>query len=227
MRVLIVEDEAQLRADVATQLRALGYAVDEAADGDEGLYAGMEFALDAAIVDLGLPGLSGIEVIQKLRAGGKEFPILILTARDSWQDKVKGLEAGADDYVTKPFHFEEVLARLRAMMRRATGWTTDALQFEGMTLDTRGQTLTVADVETELTAYEYKVLEYLMANAGEVVSKTTLGEHVYSEDLDPDSNVLEVLVGRLRRKLDADGTSKPIETLRGRGYRFGLARLQS
>ena len=226
MRVLVVEDETQLREDIASQLRELGYAVDEAPDGDEGLYAGSEYALDAAIVDLGLPGIPGIEVIEKLRAAGKEFPILILTARDSWQDKVKGLEAGADDYVTKPFHFEEVLARLRAMMRRANGWTTDTLHFEGMALDTRSQSLAVAGSEIELTAYEYKVIEYLMVNAGEVVSKATLGEHVYGEDLDPDSNVLEVLVGRLRRKLDADGSLKPIETLRGRGYRFGLARVQ-
>ena len=226
MRVLLVEDETQLREDIASQLRELGYVVDEAPDGDEGLYAGSEYALDAAIVDLGLPGISGLEVIEKLRAAGKEFPILILTARDSWQDKVKGLEAGADDYVTKPFHFEEVLARLRAMMRRANGWTTDTLHFEGMALDTRSQSLAVAGSEIELTAYEYKVIEYLMVNAGEVVSKATLGEHVYGEDLDPDSNVLEVLVGRLRRKLDADGSLKPIETLRGRGYRFGLARVQ-
>ena len=165
MRVLVVEDETQLREDIAAQLRELCYAVDEAPDGDEGLYAGSEYALDAAIVDLGLPGISGIEVIEKLRAAGKEFPILILTARDSWQDKVKGLEAGADDYVTKPFHFEEVLARLRAMMLRANGWTTDTLHFEGMALDTRSQSLAVAGSEIELTAYEYKVIEYLMVNA--------------------------------------------------------------
>lgn len=224
MRVLIVEDEAQLREGIARQLENGGFVVDQAADGDEGLYAGEEFPLDAAIVDLGLPKRSGIDVIEALRARGRTYPILILTARDSWQDKVKGLEAGADDYLTKPFHFEELQARLRAMLRRAGGFSTDVLGFGDMALDTRTQQLTVRGEDVSLTAYEYKVLEYLMMHAGEVISKTVLSEHVYSEDLDPDSNVLEVLIGRVRKKLDADGKLKPIETLRGRGYRFTLAR---
>jgi two-component system, OmpR family, response regulator PhoP len=225
VRVLVIEDEAQLREGIARQLESGGFVVDQAADGEEGLYAGEEFALDAAIVDLGLPKKSGIEVIRTLRADGHNYPILILTARDSWQEKVKGLEAGADDYLTKPFHFEELQARLRAMLRRAGGFGTDTLAFEGMALDTRTQQLRVAEAEIVLTAYEYKVLEYLMMHAGEVISKTVLSEHVYSEDLDPDSNVLEVLIGRVRKKLDPSGRVKPIETLRGRGYRFTLARL--
>ena len=224
MRVLVVEDEQALREDICATLRAQGYVVDEAGDGDEGLYAGTEYALDAAIIDLGLPQRSGIEIIETLRANGRDFPILILTARDSWQDKVAGLEAGADDYMTKPFHIEELQARLRALLRRAGGWSGDVLQFDGAELDTRTQAVQVAGGAIELTAYEYKVVEYLMVNAGEVVSKSTLGEHVYGEDLNPDSNVLEVLVGRLRRKLDPQSVSKPIETLKGRGYRFNLAR---
>ncbi|MEM7407645.1 MAG: response regulator transcription factor [Pseudomonadota bacterium] len=224
MRLLVVEDEAALRDDLVRQLSAEGFVVDAAADGEEGLYAGTEFALDAAIFDLGLPGRSGIDVIRELRANGRDFPILILTARDSWQDKVVGLEAGADDYLAKPFHFEELLARVRALLRRAAGWSTDTLRFDSVELDTRGQTLKVNAASVELTAYEYKVIEYLMLNAGEVVSKATLGEHVYGEDLDPDSNVLEVLIGRVRRKLDPNGDLKPVETLRGRGYRFALAR---
>lgn len=224
MRILVIEDEAQLREGIAEQLEAGGFVVDQAGDGEEGLYAGEEFALDAAIVDLGLPKKSGIEVIQALRERGHDYPILILTARDSWQEKVKGLEAGADDYLTKPFHFEELLARLRAMLRRAGGFSTDALAFDGMTLDTRTQRLIVNDADVTLTAYEYKVLEYLMMHAGEVISKTVLSEHVYGEDLDPDSNVLEVLIGRVRKKLDPGAQVKPIETLRGRGYRFTLGR---
>lgn len=224
MRVLVVEDEDALREDLVRQLTGQGFVVDAAADGDEGLYAGTEYALDAAIFDLGLPGRSGIDVIRELRANGRDFPILILTARDSWQDKVAGLEAGADDYLAKPFHFEELLARVRALLRRAAGWSTDTLRFDTVELDTRSQTLRVDSAGVELTAYEYKVIEYLMLNAGEVVSKATLGEHVYGEDLDPDSNVLEVLIGRVRRKLDPNGDLKPVETLRGRGYRFALAR---
>lgn len=224
MRILVIEDEALLREGIAEQLEKGGFVVDQAGDGEEGLYAGEEFALDAAIVDLGLPKKSGIEVIQALRAGGHDYPILILTARDSWQDKVKGLEAGADDYLTKPFHFEELLARLRAMLRRAGGFSTDTLAFDGMALDTRTQRLAVNDADVTLTAYEYKVLEYLMMHAGEVISKTVLSEHVYGEDLDPDSNVLEVLIGRVRKKLDPGAQLKPIETLRGRGYRFTLGR---
>jgi two-component system response regulator PhoP len=224
MRILIIEDEAPLRERVTAQLREQGYAVDTAADGRTGLYLGQEYPLDAAVVDLGLPDLSGIEVIRRWRAAGRRFPILILTARGRWQDKVEGLEAGADDYVVKPFHTEELLARLRALIRRTGGWTQAVLQCESIALDTGSQQVTLAGQPVEVTAYEYKLLEYLMLHAGTVVSKTELTEHLYQEDEDRDSNVLEVLVGRLRRKLDPNRDLNPIETLRGRGYRFRLER---
>ena len=224
MRVLIIEDEAPLREQVIARLRAQGYAVDAAPDGEEGLYLGQEYPIDVAVVDLGLPGLSGIEVIKRWRQAERRFPILILTARGRWQDKVEGLEAGADDYLVKPFHMEELLARLRALIRRSEGWVQSVLRCETVALDTGSQTVTVAEEAVDLTAYEYKLLEYLMLHAGEVVSKTELTEHLYEEDDDRDSNVLEVLVGRLRRKLDPDRELNPIETLRGRGYRFRLPR---
>ena len=222
MRILVVEDEELLRGQLVKRLQKEGYAVEQAADGEEGLYIGEEFPLDLAIVDLGLPGLSGIELIRRLRGAGKEFPILILTARGNWQDKVEGLEAGADDYVVKPFHVEEVLARLNALLRRASGWSQPVLDFGPISIDTRSQEVRVEGRGVELTAYEYKVLEYLAMHRGEVVSKSTLTEHIYEQDYDRDSNVLEVFVGRLRRKLDPANRYKPIETVRGRGYRFTL-----
>ncbi|MDG4598241.1 MAG: response regulator transcription factor [Candidatus Contendobacter sp.] len=224
MRILIIEDEAALRERVTTQLREQGYAVDSAADGRTGLYLGQEYPLDAAVVDLGLPDLSGIEVIRRWRAAGRKFPVLILTARGRWQDKVEGLEAGADDYLVKPFYTEELLARLRALIRRTGGWTQAVLRCGPIALDTGAQQVTLAGQAVELTAYEYKLLEYLMLHAGTVISKTELTEHLYQEDEDRDSNVLEVLVGRLRRKLDPNRDLNPIETLRGRGYRFRLER---
>lgn len=224
MRILIIEDEAALLERVTAQLREQGYAVDSAADGRTGLYLGQEYPLDAAIVDLGLPDLSGIEVIRRWRAAGRKFPILILTARGRWQDKVEGLEAGADDYLVKPFYTEELLARLRALIRRTGGWTQAVLGCGPIALDTGAQRVTLAGQPVELTAYEYKLLEYLMLHAGTVISKTELTEHLYQEDEDRDSNVLEVLVGRLRRKLDPSRDLNPIETLRGRGYRFRLER---
>jgi two-component system response regulator PhoP len=223
MRILVVEDEELLRGQLAKRLQKEGYAVEQAADGEEGLYIGEEFPLDLAIVDLGLPGLSGIELIRRLRGAGKEFPILILTARGNWQDKVEGLEAGADDYVVKPFHVEEVLARLNALLRRASGWSQPVLEFGPISIDTRSQEVRVEGRGVELTAYEYKVLEYLAMHRGEVVSKSALTEHIYEQDYDRDSNVLEVFVGRLRRKLDPANRYKPIETVRGRGYRFNAA----
>jgi two-component system response regulator PhoP len=224
MRILIIEDETALRERVIAQLREQGYAVDSAADGRTGLYLGQEYPLDAAIVDLGLPDLSGIEVIRRWRAAGRRFPVLILTARGRWQDKVEGLEAGADDYLVKPFYTEELLARLRALIRRTGGWSQAVLICGPIALDTGAQQVMLADQAVELTAYEYKLLEYLILHAGTVISKTELTEHLYQEDEDRDSNVLEVLVGRLRRKLDPDRTLNPIETLRGRGYRFRLER---
>ena len=224
MRVLVIEDETALREQVIRRLRDNGYAVDAAADGKTGLYLGAEYPIDVAIVDLGLPDRSGIEVIKDWRTASKDFPILILTARGRWQDKVEGLEAGADDYLVKPFHMEELLARLRALLRRAEGWSHPVLRCDPVALDTGSQTVTVNNEPVELTAYEYQLLQHLMLHAGEVVSKTELTEHLYEEDLDRDSNVLEVLVGRVRRKLDPERRLNPIETLRGRGYRFRLER---
>lgn len=223
MRVLVVEDEATLREQLTERLKKEGYAVDAAADGEEGLYFGREFPLDVAVIDLGLPGMSGIELIGKLREEGLRFPILILTAHDRWQDKVEGLEAGGDDYLVKPFHMEELLARLKALLRRAAGWTRSVLAFGPLSLDMGSQVVSVDDEVIELTAYEYRVLEYLVLRAGEVISKTELTEHIYDQDFDRDSNVIEVFVGRLRRKLDPENQLGAIETLRGRGYRFGLA----
>jgi len=224
MRVLVVEDEPQLRDMLHVQLGKAGFTVDVAADGNEGLYSGLELPLDLGIIDLGLPGISGLDLIRKLRAQHKAFPILILTARDRWQDKVAGLEAGADDYVTKPFHFEEVLARVQALLRRSGGWARPLLVCGAVKLDTRAQTVSVDAKPVELTSFEYRILEHLMLRAGEVISKTELTERLYEEDLERDSNVIEVLIARLRRKLDPEEKLHPIETLRGRGYRFALPR---
>ncbi|MGC4027944.1 MAG: response regulator transcription factor [Steroidobacteraceae bacterium] len=224
MRVLVVEDEAALRESLQRELVAAGHVVDLAADGEEGLFAGSEYPVDIAIIDLGLPKLSGLEVIRRLRAQDKRFPILVLTARDRWQDKVEGLDAGADDYVAKPFHLQEVMARLQALLRRSGGWATSSLACGPVVLDTRAQTVTVEGQHVELTTFEYRILEHLMLKAGEVISKTDLTEHLYEQDFERDSNVIEVFIGRLRRKLDPDDRIKPIETLRGRGYRFALGR---
>ncbi len=224
MRILVVEDEAAIRDGLKTQLVAAGFTVDVASDGDEGLFAGLEYPLDVAIVDLGLPKLPGLDLIRRLRAEKRSYPILVLTARDRWQDKVEGLEAGADDYVSKPFHFEEVLARVQALMRRAGGWATPELICGPIVLDTRKQTVTVNGAPIELTTFEYRILEHLMLRAGQVISKTELTERLYDEDFERDSNVIEVFIGRLRRKLDPEDQLKPIETLRGRGYRFAIAR---
>ncbi len=224
MRVLVVEDEVSLRESLKAQLTDAGFTVDVAQDGAEGLFAGLEYPLDVAVIDLGLPRLSGLEVIRKVRAARKTYPILILTARDNWQDKVEGLQAGADDYLAKPFHFEELLARLQALLRRAGGWASAELKCGPVTLDTRAQTVSVESAAVELTTFEYRILEHLMLRAGEVISKAELTERLYDQDFERDSNVIEVLVGRLRRKLDPQDRLKPIETLRGRGYRFSLAR---
>ena len=222
MRVLLVEDEAPLRGQLAAALRGNGWVVDEAGDGTEGLYFATEFRPDVAVVDLGLPGLSGMELIARLRRDGHALPILILTARDRWQDKVQGLKAGGDDYVVKPFHTEELLARLEALVRRSSGWAQSVLECGPVSLDTRSQQLKVNGSPVELTGFEYRLLEYLMLRVGQVVSKTELTERLYEQDFERDSNTIEVFVGRLRRKLDPDGELQPIETLRGRGYRFAL-----
>lgn len=222
MRALVIEDEKPLREQLEKRLRATGYAVDTAADGDEGLYFGQEYPIDVAVVDIGLPKRSGIEVIRRWREDGRDFPVLILTARGRWQDKVDGLEAGADDYLVKPFHMEELLARLRALVRRSSGFSQNIIECGPIRLDTGSRRVECEGIAVELTAFEYKVLEYLMMHTGQVVSKSELAEHVYDEDLDPESNVLEVLVGRLRRKLDPERRLDPIETRRGQGYRFRL-----
>ncbi len=224
MRILVVEDEAAIRDALKTQLAEAGFTVDVASDGEEGLFTAQEIQLDVAIVDLGLPKLPGLELIKRLRAQGKSFPILILTARDRWEEKVEGLQSGADDYVAKPFHFEEVLARVQALIRRAGGWSTPELVCGPIALDTRAQTVKVNGNPVELTTYEYRILEHLMLHAGEVISKSDLNESMYNEEMERDSNVLEVFIGRLRRKLDPQDQIKPIETLRGRGYRLALPR---
>jgi two-component system response regulator PhoP len=220
MHILIVEDESRLREHLRDRLRKNGYVVDVAADGEEGLYYGQQFPLDLAVIDIGLPKISGIELIRRFRSNGRHFPILILTARRNWQDKVEGLETGADDYLVKPFRFEELQARLNALLRRASGWSKPVIDCGPISLDTGKQTTTVAGDTVELTAFEYRVLEYLMLHAGQVVSKAELTDNIYDQDYDRDSNVLEVFIGRLRRKLDPDNRINPIETLRGRGYRF-------
>jgi two-component system response regulator PhoP len=224
VRVLVIEDEALLREQLAQALRGAGYTVDVAADGTEGLYAFTELPVDLAIVDLGLPRLGGLDVVRRARAAGKRIPVLILTARDRWQDKVEGLQAGADDYVTKPFQVEEVLARVQALLRRAGGYADPVLRVGPIALDTRTQDVQVDGKWIELTTFEYRLLEYLVLHAGEVVSKAELTDKLYEQDFERDSNTIEVFVGRLRRKLDPDDRFQPIETLRGRGYRLQGAR---
>lgn len=222
MRLLVVEDENLLRQQLEQGLAKEGYVVDAAADGKSGLYFATEFDYDAAIVDLGLPEIDGISLIGQIRSANKTFPILILTARGDWQDKVAGLDAGADDYVVKPFQLEEIVARLNALLRRAAGFAKPRLEFGPLMLDISAKRLTVNSGSVDLTAYEYKMLEYLMLHPGQVISKTELTEHLYAQDYDRDSNVLEVFVRRLRQKLDPEQTLKPIETVRGQGYRFNL-----
>lgn len=227
MRLLVIEDDNTLRETLAAQLSEAGFAVEQAADGKEGLYFALEYPIDLAIIDLGLPQMSGLEIIRELRKQGKSFPILILTARDRWEDKVGGLDAGADDYVVKPFQFEEVIARVNALVRRSGGWASSEMIAGPVSLDLSRQEVKVNNVAIELTSFEYKIIEYLMVRAGQVISKTELTERLYDQDFERDSNVIEVFVGRLRKKLDPDNSIKPIETLRGRGYRFGLERKQS
>lgn len=225
MRILLIEDEAALRRSLAKALsEGEGAAVvDEAADGEEGLYLAREYPFDLAIVDLGLPKLSGLEVIRRLRAEASRLPILVLTARGRWQDKVEGLEAGADDYLTKPFEMPELVARVRALWRRAAGAATTTLALGPYRLDLDRQQVACDGVAVELTAFEFKLLDYLARHRERVVSKQELGDYLYPHEDDRDSNVLEVLIGRLRRKLDPAGRWAPIQTVRGRGYRFAPA----
>jgi two-component system response regulator PhoP len=222
MRLLVVEDEAALRAQLEAALREAGHAVDGAGNGKDGLHLGRVNPYDLAVLDLGLPGMDGLEVLRGWRRNARAFPVLILTARGRWQDKVAGLEAGADDYLVKPFHTQELLARVKALLRRASGHASGEIRCGPIALDMVKQTVSVSGAALELTAYEYRLLEYLVLHAGKVVSKTELTEHLYDQDFDRDSNVIEVFVGRLRRKLDPEERLSPIETLRGRGYRFTL-----
>ena len=220
MRILIAEDDSRLLTQLDTLLQQNGYSVDLADNGEHALYQLNEFPYDLAIIDIGLPKLDGFDVIRKARQADVSCPVLILTARDRWQEKVEGLDAGADDYLTKPFHNEELLARTKALIRRESGQANPVVQFGPVALDTVAEEIRVDDAPLDLTAYEYKVMEYLMLNPQKVVSKTELTEHIYDQDFDLDSNVIEVFIGRLRKKIDPSGVLKPIDTLRGRGYRI-------
>ena len=224
MRLLVIEDDDTLRESLAAQLADAGYAVEQAADGREGLYFALEYPVDLAIIDLGLPEVSGLDIIREAREKGMTYPILILTARDRWQDKVDGLSAGADDYVVKPFHFEEVGARVHALLRRSGGWASSVMTAGPVSLDMSRQEVSVDGSPIELTSFEYKIIEYLMLRAGQVISKSELTERLYDQDFERDSNVIEAFIGRLRKKLDPGNSLQPIETLRGRGYRFALER---
>ncbi|MFT5503356.1 MAG: two-component system response regulator PhoP [Gammaproteobacteria bacterium] len=222
MRATVIEDDLDIQQQIVGRLQSEGFAVDFTDTGTEGLYLLEEYPCDVAIVDLGLPEMSGLELIRNIRKNGNKVPVLILTARGRWQDKVEGLDAGADDYLVKPFHQEELMARVRVLIRRASGWSDSKIVCNPVVLDTTTQRVFLAELELEFTAFEYKVLEYLMLHAGEVISKSVLTEHLYDDEADNDSNVIEVFIRRLRIKLDPDETLKPIETLRGRGYRFTL-----
>ncbi|RJF78167.1 DNA-binding response regulator [Azospirillum cavernae] len=219
MRVLIVEDTADLARQLTQRLEADGYAVDCAGDGEEGQFLGETEPYDAVILDLGLPKIDGLSVLRSWRRGGVTVPVLILTARGSWHEKVQGIDAGADDYLAKPFSMEELLARIRALIRRAKGHAAADIACGPVVLDTRSGRVTVAGEPVELTAFEYRVLSYLMHRKGQVVSRSELIEHVYAQDFDRDSNTVEVFVGRLRRKIGAD----LIKTVRGLGYRLDEA----
>tara|TARA_R110002095_G_scaffold127093_5_gene110157 strand:+ start:2334 stop:3014 length:681 start_codon:yes stop_codon:yes gene_type:complete len=222
MRVLVIEDDQTLQELLVYNLTSKGYAVDAASNGRDGLFMATEYPIDVAIIDIGLPDISGLEVIKELRQRGINFPVLILTARTRWEEKVEGLEAGADDYVAKPFHMEELLARMNALIRRSAGLSSPEMVCGPIKINTSAQQVLVNGAPIDLTAYEYKMLEYMMIHSGRVISKTEIIEHIYDQDFDRDSNVIEVFVGRLRKKLDPTDVLKPIETLRGRGYRFTI-----
>lgn len=220
MRILVVEDEFSLQQQICHQLEQIGYTVDRTHDGKEGLYLASEYPFDAAIIDIGLPGISGLEIIAALRKQGNLLPILILTAQGSWKDKVTGLEMGADDYLTKPFQMEELLARVKALLRRATGISDTVLTFGPLSLDLDAQSVHINNQSVNLTAFEYRVLELLIRNPEKTLSKQMIADYLYPHDEEQNSNVLEVIIGRLRRKLNAAGAIDWIETIRGRGYRF-------
>ncbi|MFD2166206.1 response regulator transcription factor [Thalassotalea euphylliae] len=220
MRLLLVEDDEQLQENLKLALENQGYSVDTAPDGEEGLYLGSEHPYDAAIIDIGLPKMDGLTLIGKLREDNKAFPIIVLTARDRWQDKVAGLDAGADDYLTKPFQTEELVARLNALIRRSAGQASPILSSGVLTVNTSSHQVSVDNKEVSLSSYEYRLLVYLLLHQGKVISKTELTEHLYDQDFDLDSNVIEVFIRRLRKKLDPDSQHQFIETLRGQGYKL-------
>jgi len=214
MRILVVEDDPDLNRQLVSALTDAGYVVDSAKDGEEGHYLGETEPYDAVILDLGLPVLDGVSVLEKWRRNEKKMPVLILTARDRWSDKVQGFDAGADDYVAKPFHMEEVLARVRALLRRSAGHATSEIGCGPLLLDTKSARVTVDGNAIKLTSLEFRLLAYLMHHKGKVVSRTELVEHLYDQDFDRDSNTIEVFVGRLRKKLGVD----VLRTIRGMGY---------
>ena len=216
MRILVVEDDPDLSRQLKDALIDVGYAVDIAGDGEEGHHLGDTEPYDAVILDLGLPIIDGVSVLQKWRSDGKSFPVLILTARDQWSEKVAGFDAGADDYLTKPFHTEELMARLRALLRRAAGHTTDTIDIGDLSVDNRSARAFVDGMAVRLTSHEFRLLSYMATHRGRVISRTELVEHIYDQDFDRDSNTIEVFVGRLRRKIGTDR----IETVRGLGYRL-------
>lgn len=220
MRILVVEDDVELQAQLQQRLQQLDYQVNIAGDGEEALYFIGEYEFDLAVIDLGLPKIDGIAVIEHLRSNHHSLPILILTARSGWKSKVQGLHAGADDYLTKPFQPEELDARIHALLRRSSGFTKNQLTIGPITLDLATNAVFVNQQEINLTAFEYRLLEHFMRNPRKIISKTQLSDRLYEDNEDKDSNVLEVMITRLRRKLDPEGLYRPIETLRGRGYRF-------
>ncbi len=220
MRILIIEDESNIRSQISRYFENQGYQVDETGDGKEGLYFAMEYPFDAAIVDLGLPGIPGLEIIRQLRRQGSQLPILVLTARGRWEERVEGLEAGADDYLAKPFQMEELSARIKALIRRVVGAPQSLLKCGNLVLNLESQKAMLDGQIVELTTFEYRMLEYLAQRFEKVVSKDELRNYLYPHDNDPESNVLTVLLGRLRRKLDPEGVRNPIETVRSRGYRL-------
>ncbi|MES1990266.1 MAG: response regulator transcription factor [Pseudomonadota bacterium] len=216
MRLLVVEDDADLNRQLVTAFQEAGYVVDSATDGEEGHFLGDTEPYDAVVLDLGLPEMDGVTVLEKWRRAGRTMPVLILTARDRWSDKVAGFDAGADDYVAKPFFMEEVLARIRALLRRASGHATSELECGPLRVDIRTSRVTVNGTAVKLTSLEYRLIEYLIHHQDRIISRTELVEHLYDQDFDRDSNTIEVFVGRLRRKLGKD----MIETVRGLGYRL-------
>jgi two-component system, OmpR family, response regulator len=216
MRILVVEDESALRDQLSGALGAAGYAVDSAADGEQADFLAKTERYDAMVLDLGLPKIDGLTLVKRWRDGGVTAPILVLTARGAWHEKVQGIDSGADDYVGKPFRIEEVLARLRALIRRSTGQVASELRCGAVTLDPRTARVTLEGTPVRLTSHEYRVLAYLMHHRGRVVPQAELVEHIYAQDMDRDSNTVEVFIARLRRKLGAS----MIETIRGLGYRM-------